>query len=248
MEPMHAKGRQLAVSSAILAITAVVVAVLLLRGRIIEEWNIHRFRNGTPEDRQAAMVWMGLNGGEASLVAVMEEYISSDPWTFLIREHKREAKDVESLMEPLARIRYQDLKAKQDLPPALLSVSRKISERLTSEGVTAVFLSVLRRSAGGARLLVFASRAAIVNDFDFALGTEAIDLAVKRLRELLHEPDPLIRIGAAYGLADAGPRAGTGTITAIKPLLDDPDPVVHEAAIFAINRLSSPGTAEELPK
>ena len=245
---MRSKGRQLAVSSAILAITAVVVAVLLLRGRLIEEWNIHRLRAGTAEERQAALVWMGLNGGEASLVAVMEEYISSDPWTFLIREHKREARDVESLMEPLARIRYQDLKARDGPTPGLPAASRAISDRLTKDGVTAVFRSVLRRRAGGARLLVFTSRAAIVNDFDFALGAEAIDLAVKQLRDLLRDSDPLIRIGAAYGLADAGPRAGPGSITAIKPLLDDPDAVVHEAAIFAINRLSSPGPAEELPK
>jgi hypothetical protein len=245
---MRAKSRQLAVSFAILSITAVVVAVLVLRGRLIEEWNIHLFRSGTAEEKKAAIVWMGLNGAEPSLVAVMEQYISSDPWTFLIREHKREAKSVESLMEPLARIRYQDLKAREELPPALLAASRKISERLTKEGVTAVFMSVLRRSAGGARLLVFTSRAAIVNDFDFPLGDEAIDLAVRQLRSLLGDSDPLIRIGAVYGLADAGPRAGPGAIKAIKPRLDDPDPVVHEAAIFAINRLSSPGTAEELPK
>lgn len=245
---MNAKGRQMAISSAILVATTVVVVPLLLRGRIIEELTIHHFRTGDEAAKKAALEWMGQNGGAASLVASMELFISSDPWPFLIREHQREAKTVESLMEPMATKRYQELKAREKQWPELPAASDKISERLGKEGVTAVLLSVLRRSAGGARLLVFTSRAAIVNEFDFPLGAEAIDLAVQRLRELLGDPDPLIRAGATYGLADAGSRAGPGTIKAIKPLLDDPDPVVHEAAIFAINRLSSPGTAEELPK
>ncbi len=50
------------------------------------------------------------------------------------------------------------------------------------------------------------------------------------------DPDPIVRAGAAFGLGDAGERAGPGAIEALAALKDDPDEDVREAAAFALSQ------------
>jgi hypothetical protein len=113
--------------------------------------------------------------------------------------------------------------------------------RLGPERARAAVLDLLSRTSVPSRVVVAVARGQINGGGGgikfISLEPQAIDMAVRRLREALGDPDPLVRAGAAYGLGDAGER-GRATLPALEPLKNDADPRVRQAAAEAIQKTS----------
>jgi hypothetical protein len=88
-----------------------------------------------------------------------------------------------------------------------------------------------------------AARLAILMGNELGMGPDAADLGVACLREFLADSDPFVRAGAAYGLADAGPRAAA-EIVRLRALTTDPDEVTVHRPFRPVNGVDISGWEE----
>jgi HEAT repeat protein len=242
------RGRRIATVAA-LGIGVMTAAGFASRQWINEKWQIYRLQSGDEKAKKAAIQWMSWYGGEESFLALLR--LTYDSMVLLICDMRKEVVNFDhAALNHLLTIRPKDrpMFFGEKLAASTKEAMGMMRERMGPERIAAIAMKVLeKRVQVTPGLAIWMARGIVIND-QGNRPAGILDLAVRRLQEGLSDSDPIVRAGAAYGLADAGSQAGQGAIKAIKPLLDDPDPLVHEAALHAINRLSLPGTAEELPR
>jgi HEAT repeat protein len=227
---------------AVTGLATIAIVVLVARGWIFEQWNIYRFNHGGMESRNRALEWMAEKGGEDSMIA-LDGWCSSYSWQILLIPDLTKS-ELDQNLPPATRKRlsgiYQHLEqAAASVSDLVVGAMNKIQERLGESAMVKIRMKLLSGAKTPGRLLVSMARSAIVIGPSLGLGPGAVDLAVRRLRECLADPDPLVRTGAANGLADAGERAGPGAIEALTALEHDSDEVVREAATCAVGRLKA---------
>jgi hypothetical protein len=245
------KGRRLAIAAIAMGLAVVAVTVFLLRGRILEEWHIYRFAHGDESAKKAELEWIGEHGGGNSLLALSEWSAANSVLIFLESNLLREKGEIP--MQPEANRRFEKdyMQREFENKPIIFLVNqagKKFRDRLGPERLTEIRMKYLASLKISRRFLVVIARGAIIDVSNTRFTPGAIDLAARRLRECLSDPDPLVRTGAIYGLGDAGERAGPGIFEAPTPLREDPDEVVREAAVYVIRRLSTiPSFRPEAP-
>jgi hypothetical protein len=174
-----------------------------------------------------------------------EASVSDSPELFLMKNplNLEEGKTIVEDMEPLARDDCQkhfmrdDYLDESSLRHARMKVTDRIRERLGQERISALCSQVLMRDSGSPRIRVYIAKNMIFYESLLAPGPGAIDLAIRRLGESLNDPDPLVRAGSAYGLAEAGTEKRAVALSSLQALRNDRDPLVREAFEFAIKKL-----------
>jgi hypothetical protein len=203
------RGRRVALVAAVLALTTAALPAFLLRGRIVEEWHIHRLGNGDEKASQGELEWMAEHGEEASWLAVM------------------------GLLSRREFLRLQT-NGGVLLVPAI--AADRIGKRIGPERLEAAMTRVLDRATGRPEVHILVAAFLFWGNND-RFEPRTFDLAIRRAREHLSNLDSLIRLGAVRVIASAGERA-RALLPALEPLKNDAVPEVRVAAAEAIKRIS----------
>jgi hypothetical protein len=235
---MTGKGRRLAIAAVTLGLAVAAATAFLLRGRILEEWHIYRFAHGDESAKKVELEWMGEYGGEVSFRCLAEWSTQNLDNPFFILSSLKTHQQTKTSTEAEWRYFVSTLLNSNPVHSSLDRAGKRIRERFGNEKLEKLLMEQLASSKASPRLLIVYARIAIVDLDNTQFPEGAFDLAVRRLRLCLSDPDPLVRTGAIYGLGDAEERAGEGIFEALTPLREDPDEVVREAAVYVIRRLS----------
>jgi HEAT repeat protein len=207
---VNSRGRRVALGAAALGLATSAVTVFILRGRIVEEWHIHRLGNGDDEARQEELGWMAEHGEEASWLAVME--------LFSRREFLRLHEENRGWLFVLA------------------GAADQIGKRLGPKRLEAAMIRALDRATSRPEVQVLVA-AFLFDGKSDQFEPRTFDLAIRRCREYLSNPDPLIRLAAVHVLGKAGERART-VLPALEALKNDAHQDVRQAAVEAIQKIS----------
>lgn len=217
---MKPRGRRVAIAAAVLGLATLAATGFILRERVLEEWNIHRFRTGDDRSKQAALEWMGEHGREASWI---------------------------SLAELLSRVELSRNQREFARWGFVMGVAvNDIGKRLGQERLEASITKLLDQNTSTPEHLVLVAALVIQGDHS-QFQPRTFELAIRRLRESLSSPNPMIRMAAVNTLAEAGERA-RAVVPALQPLKNDPDQEVRKAAAEAIERLSAIPQVDDSPR
>jgi len=238
---MKGRGRRAAVIAGAGASLVLVASATAFRDPLLEEWHLHRFRTGGEEARKSALAWMADHGAVKSWRAILESQIAGFPEILLIQRLSKGLVQADFAPAALSRFegRARGWIASSGNQARLADAEKAIRERIGEAPWTRTAEKFMLDGEVSPRLRVFMARMCMIRIEDQELRTATLRI----LRTALADPDPYVRAGAAYGLADAGPR-GRDSLSAIEALEADPDEVVREAAEISAARLRDAGQRE----
>jgi hypothetical protein len=232
---MPPTGRRVALVTGGISAAAIGIAAFAARDRIAEEWYIHRLGKGDDEAKIAAIEELGVRGGEMALIALEELRLSNCiPDELTIEDLASARRSPVVAVGPGQAIKIPV--TTDEFVVRSRRASGRIQGRLGPGCMASIAGKLLPRNGGSPRLRVLLAREVIAKRPGYDLGPDMVEIAILRLQDCLQSLDPIVKVGAAYGLGEAGHRA-SDALPALVALRGDPDQRVRVAAECAIRKI-----------
>ncbi len=198
---------------------------------MIEEFFIPQLQWRT---RSTALEWLGEYGGQRGFLALYEDHVNSFPLCILTRDSRASNNTANCGPAALNRLSVKAGTFIDDFD--WLNAVHNISERLGKEELTGMTHRVICGIEGSNRLQLLCARSLLASKSDLQDRPNDAKVATRLVKAFLKNADPIIRAGAAYGLAESG-NVDAEAIASLETAISDPDDVVREAAEYALQKI-----------
>jgi HEAT repeat protein len=260
---MKKRGRRIALAATVLGLATIVVAAVLLRERIVEEWYLRLLGSGSPQMRAAAIQKLGEIGSEKALLRLHEEYDLKCPPGQMQAQRMRNGVG----MGIAINLTNVDLSPDETMNSfaqggELRRAIGRIEERIGPERAIARYMAIIESTSVKPRTRVYLSANVIFGTAGLLAGNYVHDWimlegkdqsfedqnldwrkfsservrAIRAMIPFLTDEEDLCRAISIHVMGLCGPEAAVA-IPELEKCAQDPQPEIRQAATEALKRI-----------